>query len=156
MQFPPSNPVRALPASAAAWSRVAVATRDGHYAAWGAGVLVNVHSSKLAVALPLVKCALRNGQRHLPLNVVVYLLGQLGLVEDDSLAIDLASGISPATLASFEAWSCLTSSSGWFTRDIDTPSVRKAISSLRAPERAMPLDFGDPPPAHMTCPTAPP
>ena len=36
MQFPPSNPVRALPANAAAWSRVAAATRDGYYAAWGA------------------------------------------------------------------------------------------------------------------------
>ena len=37
MQLPPSNPVRALPANAAAWSRAAAATHDGHYVAWGAG-----------------------------------------------------------------------------------------------------------------------
>ena len=33
----------------------------------------------------------RGGQRHLPLNVIVYLLGRLGWVEDRSLAIDRAS-----------------------------------------------------------------
>ena len=42
-----------------------------------------------------------NGQRHLPLNVIVYLLGRLGWVEDDRLQIDLASGLSAATLSSF-------------------------------------------------------
>ena len=53
MMFPPSNPVRALPANAAAWGRVTPATRDGHYAAWGDDVLVNVGASKLVTALPL-------------------------------------------------------------------------------------------------------
>ena len=52
MMFPPSNPVRALPANAAAWARVAAATRGNHYAAWGDGVLVDVHASKLVTALP--------------------------------------------------------------------------------------------------------
>ena len=65
---------------------------------------MNVHSFKLAVvALPLIKYALRNGQRHLPLNFIVYLLGRLGRVEDGSLAIDLTPGLSATTLASFEA-----------------------------------------------------
>ena len=105
MQLPSSNPVRALPANAAAWSRVAVvATRDGHYEAWGADVLVNIHSSKLAVALPTVEYDRHGGQRHLPLNAIVYLLGRLGWVEDSRLAINLASDLSAATLASFEAW----------------------------------------------------
>ena len=114
MMLPPSNLVRALPASAAAWSRVAIATRDGHYGSWGAGVLVNVHSFKLAVvALPLMKYSLRNGQRHLPLNDIVYLLGRLGWVEDDSLAIDLTSGLSAATLASFEAWAVADGRLDW-------------------------------------------
>ena len=35
MMLPPSNPVRALPANAAAWSRAAVATRDGHSGSLG-------------------------------------------------------------------------------------------------------------------------
>ena len=94
MVLPPSNPVRALPVNAAEWSRVAVATRDSHYGSWGADVLVNVHSSKLAEALPLMQYALRNGHRHLPLGAIVYLLGRLGWVEDDRLKIDLASGLS--------------------------------------------------------------
>ena len=34
----------------------------------------------------------------------IYLLRRLGWVEDESLAIGLASGLSAATLASFEAW----------------------------------------------------
>ena len=54
MQFPPSHLVRPLLANAAAWSRVAAATRENHYVAWGPGVLVNVHSSKLAEAMPLM------------------------------------------------------------------------------------------------------
>ena len=104
MQFLSSNPGRALPANAAAWSRAAVATRDGHYMAWGADVLVNVHSSKLVAAVPLLDCTVRGGQRFLPLNIIVFFLGRLGWVEDRSLAVDLAYGLSPATLASFEAW----------------------------------------------------
>ena len=51
MPFPPSNAVRALPASVSAWSHAAAATRYGHYVAWGADVLMNVHSSKLVVLL---------------------------------------------------------------------------------------------------------
>ena len=104
MQFPPSNPVRPLPTNAAAWSRVAAATRENHYAAWGPGVLVNVHSSKLVEAMPLVDFTEQGGQKFLPLNVIVFFLGRLGWVEDRSLAINLAAGLSPATLASFEAW----------------------------------------------------
>ena len=34
------------------------------------------------------------GQRNLPLNAIVYFLGRLGSVDDGSLAIDLASGLS--------------------------------------------------------------
>ena len=82
MMFPPSNPVRALPANAAAWARVATATRDNHYTAWGDDVLVNVHSSKLVTALPKMQYVKISGQQHLPLNVIVYLLGRLGWVED--------------------------------------------------------------------------
>ena len=52
MMFPPSNPVRALPSNAAAWARVAPATRESHYMAWGDDVLVDVHASKLVTALP--------------------------------------------------------------------------------------------------------
>ena len=104
MQFPPSAPVRALPANAAAWSRVAVATRDNHYEASGADVLGNVHSSKLAEALPSLQYVSGvGGQHHLPLHVIVFFLDRLGWVDDSRLAIDLASGLSAATLASFEA-----------------------------------------------------
>ena len=104
MQFPPSNPARALPASAAAWSRVAVATRDGHYKAWGVDVLVNVSSPKLAVALPLLE---------VPPNAIVFFLGRLGWVDDRILAIDLASGLPPATLALFEAWAVADGRLDW-------------------------------------------
>ena len=113
MMFPPSNPVRALSANATEWSRVAVATRDGHCEAWGAGILMNVQSSKLAAALPPMQYVLRNGQRHLPLNVIVYLLGWLGWVEDDRPKIDLASGLSAATLASFEEWAVTDGRLDW-------------------------------------------
>ena len=106
MRFPSSAPVRGLSGSAAAWSRVADATRASHHAAWGPDVLVNVHTSKLAEALPALGFVLgAGGQRHLPLNGIVFFLGRrLGWVEDGSLAIDPASGLSAATLASFEAW----------------------------------------------------
>ena len=104
MMFPPSNPVRALPASAAAWARVATATRDNHYMAWGDDVLVNVGASKLVTALPKMQYDKIGGEQHLPLNVIVYLLGRLGWVEDYHLQVDLASGLSAATLASFEEW----------------------------------------------------
>ena len=113
MIFAPSDPVRALPATAATWSRVAVATRDGHHEAWGADVLVNVQSSKLAAALPLMKYVLCNGHLFLPLNVIVYLRGRLGWVEDDRLKIDLASGLSAATLASFEEWTVTDGRLDW-------------------------------------------
>ena len=102
MMFPPSNPVRALPANAAAWARVTDATRNGHYAAWGDEVLVNVGASKLVTALPKMQYVKTSGEQHLPLNVIVYLLGRLGWVKDNRLQIDLASGLSAATLASFE------------------------------------------------------
>ena len=105
MQFPASVPVRALPQSAAAWARAAQQTRGYHYAAWGPDVLVDVHTSKLADALPTLDFVFGvGGRRRLPLHVIVFFLGRLGWVEDGSLAVDLASGLSAATLASFEAW----------------------------------------------------
>ena len=113
MMFPPSNPVRALPANAAAWGRVAPATRDGHYAAWGDDVLVNVDSSKLTAALPGLQYVKISGQQHLPLNVIVYLLGRLGWVGDPRLQIDLACGLSAATLASFEDWAVTDGRLDW-------------------------------------------
>ena len=68
-------------------------------------MLVNVHASNLAAALPTLDFVSGvGGQRHLPLNAIAFFLGRLGWVEDSSLAIDLASGLSAATLASFEAW----------------------------------------------------
>jgi len=104
MQFPSSVPVRGLPANAAAWARVANQTRDNHYAAWGPDVLVNVRASNLAAAPPTLDFVSGvGGQRHRPLNAIVFFLGRLGWVEDSSLAVDLASGLSAATLASFEA-----------------------------------------------------
>ena len=113
MQFSPSNPVRPLPANAAAWSRVAAATRESHYVAWGPDVLVNVLSPKFVEAMPLMDFTERSGQKFLPLNVIVYFLGRLGWVEDRSLAIDLAAGLSPATLASFEAWALADGRLDW-------------------------------------------
>ena len=104
MQFPPSNPVRCLPANAATSSRAAAAVRECHYIAWGANVLVNVHSSKLVAAVPLLDYTVRGGQKFLLPNAIVFLLGRLGWVEDRSLAIDLTAGLSPATLTKFEAW----------------------------------------------------
>ena len=85
MQFPLSVPMRALPANAAAWSRAAaaVATRDNHYEACGADVLVNAQSSKFAEALPTMDYVSGVGrQRHLPPNAIIFLLGRLGWVED--------------------------------------------------------------------------
>ena len=55
----------------------------------------------------------RSGQKFLPLNVIVFFLGRLGWVEDRSLAIDLAAGLSPATLASFEAWAVADKRLDW-------------------------------------------
>ena len=101
MQFPQSHP---LPANAAAWTRLANATRENHYVAWGPGVLVNVHSSKLVEAMPLMDFTERGGQKYLPLNAIVFFLGRLGWVGDGSLAVDLTSGLSAAILVSFEAW----------------------------------------------------
>ena len=129
MMFPPSNPVRALPADAEALPRVAVATRDSHYGAWSAGALVNAHSSKLVVALPLMEYVLRSGQRHLPLNIIVYLLGRLGWVEDDCLAIDLlASGLSAATLASFEVWAVPDGRLDW-SQTSETGFLQRVLTS---------------------------
>ena len=116
MQFSPTNPARALPASAAAWSRAAAATRESYYIAWGPGVLVNVHSSTLAEAMPLMDFTERSGQKFLPLNAIVFFLGRLGWVEDRSLAIDLAAGLPPATLASFEAWALADGRLDWSPR----------------------------------------
>ena len=113
MMFPPSNPVRALPANAAAWVRVASATRDSHYTAWGDDVLVDVHASKLVTALPKMQYVAISGRQHLPLNVIVYLLGRLGWVEDNRLHVDLASGLSAATLASFEEWAVTDGRLDW-------------------------------------------
>ena len=48
-----------------------MATRDGHYKAWGVDVLVNASSPKLAVALPLLE---------VPPNAIVFFLGRLGWV----------------------------------------------------------------------------
>ena len=56
---------------------------------------------------------MRGGPRFLPPNVIVFFLGRLGWVEDRSLAIDLASGLSPATLASFEAWAVADGRLDW-------------------------------------------
>ena len=68
-------------------------------------MLVNVHTSNLAATLPTLDFVPGvGGQRHLPLNGIVFFLGRLGWVEGSSLAVDLASGLSAATLASFEAW----------------------------------------------------
>ena len=113
MYFPQSHPVRFLPPDAAAWIRVANATREGHYVAWGPDVLVNVDSSKLVEAMPLFNFTVRAGQKFLPLNVIVFFLGRLGWVEDRSLAIDLTCGLSPATLNKFEAWAVADKRLDW-------------------------------------------
>ena len=105
MQFPASVPARALPGSDAAWARAAQQTRGYHYAAWSPDVLADVHISKLADALPALDFVFgAGGRRRLPLHVIVFFLGRLGWVEDGSLAVNLTSGLSAATLVSFEAW----------------------------------------------------
>ena len=79
MQFPPNAPVRALPESAAAWDRVADQMRANHNVAWGPGVLVNANTSKLAEALPSLDFISGvGGQRHLPLNAIVFFLDRVG------------------------------------------------------------------------------
>ena len=104
MQFPASVPARA-PGSDAALARAAQQTRGYHYAAWSPDVLVDVHISKLADALPALDFVFGvGGRRRLPLHVIVFFLGRLGWVEHGSLAVDLTSGRSAATLVSFEAW----------------------------------------------------
>ena len=114
MQFPASVPARALPESDAAWTRAAQQTRGYHYAAWGPDVLVDVHISKLAGALPALDFVFGVGERrHLPLRAIVFFLGRLGWVEDGSLAVDLTSGLSAATLVSFEAWADGDGRLGW-------------------------------------------
>ena len=135
MMFPPSNPARALPENAAAWMRVASATRDNHYAAWGDDVLVNAGSSKLTTALPGMQYVKISGQQHLlPLNVIVYLLGRLGWVGDPRLQIDLACGLSAASLAAFEDWAVTDGRLDW------TPTSESAflqrVLSLAAELRA--------------------
>ena len=127
MMFPPSNPVRALPANAAAWARVAPATRESHYTAWGDDVLVDVHASKLVTALPNMQYVTISGQQHLPLNVIVYLLGRLGWVEDYRLQVDLASGLSAATLASFEEWAVTDGRLDW-TPTSETAFLQRVLS----------------------------
>ena len=127
MFFPPSNPVRALPASAAAWARVATATRENHYAAWGDGVLANVHSSKLSAALAEMQYAMTSGRQHLPLSAIVYLLGRLGWVEDNLLQIDLGPGLSAATLASFEDWAVTDGRLDW-TPTSETAFLQRVLS----------------------------
>ena len=68
-------------------------------------MLADVHISKLADALPAPDFVFGvGGRRRLPLHVIVFVFGRLGWVENDSLAIDLTSGLSAATLVSFEAW----------------------------------------------------
>ena len=132
--------MRALSTSAAAWSRAAAATRECHYAVWGADVLVTAHSSKLVAAVPLLDYTVRGGQKFLPLNVIVFFLGRLGWVEDRGLAIDLASGLSPATLASFEAWAVAdgwldwspTSETGFFLQRVLTLAAELATGALPA------------------------
>ena len=42
-----------------------------------------------------------------------FFLGRLGWVEDRTLAIDFAAGLSPATLASFEAWALADKRLDW-------------------------------------------
>ena len=105
MQFPASVPAHALPESDAAWARAAQQTRGYHYAAWSPDVLADAHISKLADALPALDFVFGvGGRRRLPLHVFVFFLGRLGWVEDGSLAVNLTSGLSAATLVSFEAW----------------------------------------------------
>ena len=74
---------------------------------------MNVGSSKLVEAMPLLDFTERGGQKFLPLNVIVFFLGRLGWVEDRSLAIDLTAGLSPATLAKFEAWAVADKRLDW-------------------------------------------
>ena len=114
MQFPASVPVRALPGSAAAWVRAAQQTRGYHYAAWGPGELVDVHTSKLAGALPALGFVFGvGGRRRLPLHVTVVFFGRLGWIDNGSLTVDLTSGLSAAILASFEAWADGDGRLGW-------------------------------------------
>ena len=62
-------------------------------------------SSSSVDALPALDVVFGvGGWRRLPLHVIVFFLGRLGWVEDGSLAVDLTSGLSAATLVSFEAW----------------------------------------------------
>ena len=67
---------------------------------------MDVRTSKLAGALlPTLNFVSGvGGRRHLPLGIIAFFLGRLGWVEDSSLAVDPASGLFAATLASFEAW----------------------------------------------------
>ena len=81
-------------------------------------MLVDVHTSKIADALPTLGFVSGGGEwRCLSLNVIVFFLGRLGWVEDDSLAVDLASGLSAATLASFGAWAVRDGRLGWSPAD---------------------------------------
>ena len=114
MQFPASVPVRALPGSAAARARAAQQTRGYHYAAWGPDVLVDDHTSKLADALVTLGFVFGGGGwRRLPLGGIDFFFGRLGWVEDGCLAVDLASGLSAAILASLEAWAVCDGQLDW-------------------------------------------
>ena len=92
------------------------------------------------VALPLMKYVLRNGQRLLPLNIIAYLLGRLGWVEEDRLKIDLASGLSAATLAFSEEWAVAdgrldwsaTSETGFLQRVLTLAAELSAAGELPA------------------------
>ena len=98
MMFPSSNPLRALPANAAAWVRAADSTRNGHHTAWGDEVLVNVGASKLVTALPKTQYVKISGEQHLPLNVIVYLLGRHGALRwHELLALVCAVATKPGT-----------------------------------------------------------
>ena len=67
-------------------------------------MLVDVHTPKLAAALPTLDFVFGvGGRRRLPLHIIVFFLGRLGWVEDGSFAVNLTSGLSAATLVSSEA-----------------------------------------------------
>ena len=71
--------------------------------------------------------AWHGGQRHLPLNAIAFLLGRLGWVEDRSLAIDLASGLSAATLASVKAWAVADGRLYW-SPTIETGFLKRVLA----------------------------
>ena len=125
MMFPPSNPVRALPANAAAWMRAASARQP----LYGLGRRLSGERRLLQAHHCPAGDAVRQDQRqqHLPLNVIVYLLGRLGWVGDPRLQIDLAYGLSAATLASFEDWAATEDRLDW-TPTSETAFLQRVLS----------------------------